>query len=130
MSFFKTLKKVLSPPDDGVMIREVRNKLDQRPQLSSDQFAQTYFPEEKRAVAKRLMEITEEHSVAEITGLIPEDTFVADLRMDDLDSLSIVEFINHLEKEFDVDIPDSNLKDIRSFSELLDEIIRLQNEKV
>jgi acyl carrier protein len=130
MTFFQNLKEVLSGPDDAGMIREVRSKLDQRPQLSSDQFAETYFPEEKRSVAKRLMEITKEHSVADITGLVPEDAFVADLRMDDLDSLCIVEFIVHLEKEFYIDLPDNKIKGIRTFSELLDVIIHLQNEKV
>jgi len=78
----------------------------------------------------RLLEITKEHSVADITGLIPGDTFAADLRMDDLDSLAIIEFVIHVEKDFDIIIPKHKAKTMRSFSELVDEIARLQKENV
>ena len=128
MSLLQKLKSVFDP-DPGI-IREVRNKLAQRPQLNSKEFAATYFPPEKRAIAELLMEITKEHSVADITGLIPDDAFVADLRMDDLDSLAIVDFIVHIETDFDITIPQHKAKSMRSFSELVDEIARLQKDNV
>ena len=57
-----------------------------------------------------------------LTGILPADRFVDDLRMDDLDSMSLVELTIHLEKEFEVDIPDGRLREIKTFGELVDEI--------
>jgi acyl carrier protein len=113
---------VVSIRADRKIIRQVREKLSRRPQLAAPEFAAAYFPVEKRAIAKRLMEITREHSIAAIDGLHPDDAFAADLRMDDLDSLAVVEFVVHLEKDFAIAIPDAKIKAIRTFGELVDEI--------
>src|SRR5260370_37759896 len=123
MSFWKQLRDGLFPlPRDQRTIAEVRKKLSERSQLDSGSFAISYFPEEKQAVAKRLWEIAKAHSAADITGLKPEDTFNGDLKMDDLDSLSLVEFVVHLEKDFGVNISEARAQSINSFSDLVDEI--------
>jgi len=115
---------------DDQIIRRVREKLSKYPQLNAESFATTYFPEEKQAIAKKLWEITKEHSVADITGLRPEDEFVADLKMDDLDSLSTVEILTHIERDFEVDITDERAVRIRTFGDLVDEIYRLKRNGI
>jgi len=62
--------------------------------------------------------------------MAPEDEFVADLKMDDLDPMSVIEFVIQLEKEFNINIPEGRIKAIRTFKELVDEICQLQNQKV
>ena len=114
---------------DSEVIAQVREKLKGRPQLEGDFFARTFFPDNKREIAKRVWEITKRHSVADITGIIPEDKFVADLRMDDLDSLSLVELTIELEKEFDIKLEDGRLEGVQTFAELVDEICRIKDIK-
>jgi acyl carrier protein len=112
---------------DRKTIAKVREMLLRRPQFDSKRFAREYFSEEKQTIARKLWEITRKHSVADITGMAPEDEFVADLKMDDLDSMSVIEFVIQLEKEFNINIPEGRTKAIRTFKELVDEIWRLQN---
>jgi acyl carrier protein len=130
MSFLERCRIALGGHSDAKNIREVRDKLSKRPQLNSESFTNTYFPEEKRVVAQKLWEITKEHSVVDITGVVPEDKFVEDLKMDDLDSMSLVELTIHFEKEFNLSIPDGRLKEIRTFGELVDEICRLKRNGI
>jgi acyl carrier protein len=126
MSFLERLRASCFPRSDKAIVRDVRDNLRKRPQLDSQAFASTYFPEKKRYVAQKLWEITKEHSVADISGVVPKDKFVEDLKMDDLDSMSLVELTIHFEKEFNVSIQDGRLKEIRTFGELVDEICRLK----
>ena len=128
MSILQNLLDVLNPVRTNK--REIRAKLDSRPQLRPDEFAQTYFPKEKQGVAKRLMEITESYCDTNVVGLVPEDEFVADLKIGDLDCLEIVELVLQAEEEFDVTILDQKKESLRTFSELVDEIVLLQNEKI
>jgi len=114
---------------DKRLVREVRNTLSKRPQLDSESFTETYFPVEKQAVARRLWEITKERSVAHITGVAPDDKFVEDLKMDDLDSLSLVEFAIQIEKEFNISLSDERLKSITTLRELVDEVYKILEEK-
>jgi len=58
--------------------------------------------------------------------MVPEDQFVSDLKMDDLDSMSTVELVIHLEKAFNISIPDGRTKEIRTFGELADEIYEIR----
>jgi acyl carrier protein len=130
MSFWERLRASCFSRTDKAIVREVRDNLLKRPQLDSQAFANTYFPEEKHTIARKLWEITKEHSVADITGMVPEDRFVEDLKMDDLDSMSLVELTIHFEKEFNVSIPDGRLKEIKTFRELVDEICRLKRNGI
>jgi acyl carrier protein len=130
MSFWDRCVIAMWGHSDGKNIREVREKLSKRPQLDSESFADTYFPAEKQAIARRLWEITKEHSVADITGVTPEDQFQADLKMDDLDSMSTVELVVHLEGIFNISIPDGRIKEIRTFGELVDEIYQIKRYEI
>jgi thiamine-phosphate pyrophosphorylase len=105
-------------------ITEVREALAQRPQLDAAVFAERYFPSEKQSIAERLWLLTQKHSVADISGVVLNDTFVDDLRMDDLDSMSLVELAIDLEGAFHITVPDGRLAEIRTFGQLVDEIYR------
>ena len=91
MTFWQNLREIFFVSvQDRRNIAEARNILSQRPQLDAKSFAETYFPTDKQAIAEKLWKITKEHSVADITGVVPADHFVQELRMDDLDSMSLV----------------------------------------
>ena len=49
--------------------------------------------------------------MADITGMTPNDQFIADLKMDDLDSLSLVEYTIHIEEEFGVHVSDCEISE-------------------
>ncbi|MCE0498216.1 MAG: acyl carrier protein [Methylacidiphilales bacterium] len=129
-NFWDRMKVALFGHNDRYNIRQVRDKLSKRPQFDSESFANTYFPEEKRAVARKLWEITKEHSVADITGVAPDDEFVEDLKMDDLDSMSLVELAVQIEKEFGIVLSDERLAEMRTFNDLVDEICRLKGDGI
>jgi acyl carrier protein len=76
------------------------------------------------------MEITEWYCDAKVTGLVPDDEFVADLQIGNQDFLELVELLLQVQEEFDIKISDSRAEEMRTFSELVDEITLLQNEKV
>jgi acyl carrier protein len=130
MSFWERLRASCFPRTDKAIVREVRDNLLKRPQLDSQAFANTYFPEEKQVIARKLWEITKEHSIADITGVVPDDKFVEDLRMDDLDSLSLVELAVHIEKDFNISLSDERLRTITTLSELVDEVYRLKRDGI
>jgi acyl carrier protein len=114
-------------PTDRTSIKNVREKLSQRPQLDAATFAATYFPEDKRDLAERLILITQRHSRADLTGAEPNDRFVEDFKMDELDSMSLLELVIDIEKYFEITIPDGRAQNIRTFRELVDEIWSLKN---
>ncbi len=127
MTFWQNLREIFCVPlRDGRIIAETRSVLSQRPQLDAKSFAETYFLSDKQAIAEKLWKITKEHSVADITGVLPADRFVQELKMDDLDSMSLVELTIHVEEEFGISIPEGRLKEIQRFGELVDEIYRLK----
>jgi acyl carrier protein len=108
-------------------MREVRNKLSQREQLTPEAFVNRYFPQEKRTVAERLLALTLRLSRADLTGLLPEDRFVEDFRMDELDSMSLLELTLDIEKDFKIEISDKSAQSIQTFAQLVDAVYQLQN---
>ncbi len=50
----------------------------------------------------------------------PNDRFVEDLRMDELDSMSTVEYVIEIEKEFGIKIPDSAAEKMFTFKSVVD----------
>jgi acyl carrier protein len=131
MTFWQNLREIFCVPfRDSRIVAEARNVLSQRPQLEAKGFAETYFAPDKQAIAEKLWKITKEHSVADITGVVPTDRFVQELKMDDSDSMSLVELTIHVEEEFKISIPEGRLKEIRTFGELVDEICRLKRDGI
>ena len=85
-------------------------------------FGRMYLGEsEGRArLAAEVREVLAEHVPYTLEGLGPDDTFVQDLRMDELDSLSTVELIANLEQRFSIKIPDEDAQHILTFRQLVD----------
>lgn len=84
------------------------NKLfEDRPVLKEKEFGEHYFSPERAEIAIRLREILARHTQIDLSRMSPDDRFIEDLKMDDFDSLSTVNFIIEIEKEFGIEIPDS-----------------------
>jgi acyl carrier protein len=102
--------------------RRARRLLASRPALDPTAFGRAYFGEsEHRALlAAQVREVLAEHVPYSLEGLGPDDTFVEDLRMDELDSMSTLDLVLGLEQRFGIKIPDDDAQSIRSFRGLVD----------
>jgi len=112
----------------GVVLHEWSNRrlarrlLASRPALDPTAFGRAYFGEsERRALlAAQVREVLAEHVPYSLEGLGPDDTFVEDLRMDELDSMSTLDLVLGLEQRFGIKIPDDDAQSILSFRGLVD----------
>jgi acyl carrier protein len=102
--------------------RRARRLLATRPALDPAGFGRTYFGESDRRalLAAQVREVLAEHVPYSLEGLGPDDAFVQDLRMDELDSMSTVELVLSLEQRFGIKIPDDDAQGILSFRQLVD----------
>lgn len=112
----------------GVLLHEWNNRrrakrlLATRPALDPVAFGRVYFAESDRRalLAAQVREVLAEHVPYSLEGLGPDDAFVQDLRMDELDSMSTVELVLSLEKRFGIKIPEDDAQTILSFRDLVD----------
>lgn len=112
----------------GVLLHEWSNRrrakrlLATRPALDPVAFGRTYFGESARRawLAAQLREVLAEHVPYSLGGLGPNDAFVQDLRMDELDSMSTVELVVSFEQRFGIEIPDGDAQIILTFRQLMD----------
>jgi acyl carrier protein len=112
----------------GVLLHEWSNRrrakrlLATRPALDAAGFGRAYFGESDRRalLAAELRKVLAEHVPYSLEGLGPDDAFVGDLRMDELDSMSTVELVVGLEQRFGITIPDEDAQGILSFRQLVD----------
>ncbi|MGI8965435.1 MAG: acyl carrier protein [Limisphaerales bacterium] len=91
-----------------------------RPALNEIEFGQHYFSPNRAEIATKLRAILSRHIAIDLSQLQPNDRFVEDLRMDALDSLSTVEFIIEVEKEFEITIPNAAAEKMKAFQCVLD----------
>jgi acyl carrier protein len=107
---------------DRVNRRMAERLLARRSQLSPEQFGRTHFGESgsRTRIAGALREILARHIPFALDGLEPDDAFVRDLRMDQLDSLSTVAFLLDVETRFGVTVPDKDAESMRTFRDLVD----------
>ena len=91
-----------------------------RTSLSDQEFGHTFFPPDRVEIAARLRHILSRHISVDLSRLHPDDKLVEDIRMDALDSLSTVEFIMDVEKEFDITVPNSVAKEMRTMRDVID----------
>ena len=99
--------------------------LARNPPLEPAAFAETYFPAEHAAIARRLRELLTPHLPFDLARLHPDDRLVDDLRMDALDSMSTVEFILSVEKEFSIKLPEGEVAHILTLRDLTACVSRL-----
>jgi len=116
----------------GVLLHEWSNRrrakrlLATRPGLDPAAFGRTYFGDSGRRawLAEQIREVLSKHVPYSLEGLGPNDAFVQDLRMDELDSMSTVELVVSLEHRFGVAIPDGDAQNILTFRQLVDYLER------
>ncbi len=107
---------------DRLNRRKAVRLLASRPQLGGADFGRSYFGESPRraALAAELRDILEHHVPFKLDGLSPDDALVRDLRMDELDSLSTVEFLLAVEARYGTKVPDSVAETLRTLRDLVD----------
>ena len=99
--------------------RALRHMQGRKP-LPDDDFGRQFFPPHRAQVAARLRQILSRHVALDLSRLHPDDKLVEDIRMDSLDSVSTVEFIVDVEKEFGVVIPDAAAQQMRSLRDVVE----------
>ena len=91
-----------------------------RQPLADTEFGREFFPPEQAEVASKLRSIMSRHIPVDLSRLHPDDRIVEDIRMDALDSMSTVEFILEVEKEFGISIPDAAAEKMRTLRDATD----------
>lgn len=123
---FLVLAKRL-PNRGNQRLREiVRFKLPGRDELTPEQFAERYYPQELRPVAVRLRQVLDSCMGVEISGLQPSDNFLQLLRLEPPSSLSWMDdppeaaFFEEVATEFGLTFSDvDNWEAFQSFDSLL-----------
>jgi acyl carrier protein len=91
-----------------------------RPALNENEFGQHYFLPDRAEIATKLRKILANHVGIDLSRMNPTDRFIEDLRMDDFDSLSTVNFVIEIEKEFGIKIPDAAAEKMLTFQSVVD----------
>jgi acyl carrier protein len=91
-----------------------------RPNLNDSEFGQHFFPPDRAEFAARLRQILSRHIAVDLSQMQPDDRLVEDLRMDAMDSLSTVEYVIEIEKEFEITIPNAAAEKMRTFQSVVD----------
>ncbi len=100
-----------------------------RPAIDPQQFGYQYFPPSQAAVGARLRELLAEYFPFDLARLHPDDALVDDLRMDHFDSLGTVEFVQAIEKEFGIVIPDAAAEKMRTLRDIADFVTTALKDK-
>ena len=91
-----------------------------RPVLDEKEFGKQFFKNDRAEIAAKLREILSRHIPIDLSQMQPNDRFVEDLRMDALDSMSTVEYVIEIEREFAIKIPDSAAEKMITFQSVVD----------
>ena len=91
-----------------------------RDPLAAAEFGREFFPERQAPIAARLRELLAAETAVELERMHPDDRPVQDLKIDELDSLALVEFVMAVEKEYRVKLPDAELARARTFRDVVE----------
>jgi len=100
-----------------------------RPVLNEKEFGQHYFSSDRAEIAAKLRKILANHIEIDLSRVSPTDRFIEDLRMDDLDSMSTVEFVIEIENEFGIKIPNSAAEKMHTFQSVVDYVAEAVKSK-
>jgi acyl carrier protein len=116
---------------ERVTKRSVERRLAGRPHLDPSRFGARYFGEtaSRATLAADIRTLLEPVVPFTLQGLDPDDAFVADLRLDELDSLFAVEFLQELERHFAIAIPNEDAARLITFRQLVDYVDRRVKDK-
>jgi len=115
----------------GWSVRRKRKRLlADRPQLSPDEFAKTYFAESdlRSEIAVKARTVLEAQLRCDLSGLRPEDRIAEDLYVNDADGMDVAELIMELEDAFAVEIPEDS-QHIETFKDLVGRIEALTEQQ-
>jgi acyl carrier protein len=104
------------------------NHMAGRQALNEKEFGKEFFSNDPEIAAK-LREILSRHIPIDLSQMQPNDRFVEDLRMDALDSMSTVEYVIEIEKEFGIRIPDSAAEKMITFQSVVDYVAEAMKSK-
>ena len=100
-----------------------------RQALNEKEFGKEFFPNNRAEIAAKLRKILSRHIPLDLSQMQPDDRFVEDLRMDALDSMSIVEYVIEIEKEFGIKIPNSAAEKMITFQSVVDYVAEAVKSK-
>jgi acyl carrier protein len=100
--------------------RRVEAYFSGRPVLDEKEFGENYFPADRAEIAAKLRQILSNHVGIDLARVNPNDRFIEDLRMDDYDSMSTVEYVIEVEKEFGIEISDAAAEKMTTFQSVVD----------
>jgi acyl carrier protein len=109
--------------------RRALNHMAGRQALNKEEFGKEFFPNDRDEIAAKLREILSRHICVDLSQMQPNDRFVEDLRMDALDSMSTVEYVIEIEKEFGIEIPDSVAEKMTTFQSVVDYVAEAVKSK-
>lgn len=95
------------------------------PALEPAAFAANYFPADQAAIARRLRELLTPYLPFDLSRLHPDDRLVEDLRMDALDSMSTLDYVLSVEKEFSVKLTEADAAQLGTLRDLTAYVARL-----
>ncbi len=100
-----------------------------RPSLTEQEFGLRYFSSDRAEIAAKLRKILTDLMDVDLSGMNPSDRFIEDLRMDDLDSMSTVEFVIEIEKEFGIKVPNSAAEKMLTFQSVVNYVAEALKDK-
>jgi acyl carrier protein len=114
---------------DEVEKQQVLSHMAGRPALNGKEFGKQFFPDDRAEIAAKLREILSRHISVDLSQMQPNDRFIEDLRMDALDSMSTVECVIEIEKEFRIEIPNSAAEKMTTFQSVVDYVAEAVKSK-
>ncbi len=85
-----------------------------------EEFGRHYFTPDTADIATRVREILARHIQVDLSRLGPDDRFIEDLEMVELDSLSTVNFTVDIEQDFGIAIPDTDAERIKTLRDVVE----------
>lgn len=95
-----------------------------RDALAPAEFGRQFFPERQAPIAARLRELLATETAVPLERMHPDDRPVQDLKIDELDSLALIEFVMAIEKEYGIKLSDAELVKARTFRDVVEVVTR------
>jgi len=95
-----------------------------REAFAASDFGHQFFSERQAPVAARLRELLASETSIQLERMRPEDRPVHDLKIDELDSLAITEFLIAVEKDYGIELPETETARIRTFRDVVELVCR------
>jgi len=100
--------------------RRIEAHLAGRPIPGEKEFGKHFFSDDRTDIAAKLRKVLVKYVGIDISRMNPTDRLIEDLLMDDFDSMSTVEYVSEIEKEFGIEIPDSAAEKLTTFQSVVD----------